>query len=54
MLTNCIFLIPVKSKSTEEVIKAYPKDVYSKFGGSKYILNNKGDEFKQFMWLTQK
>ena len=31
MLTNDIFMIPIKSKTTEEVIKVYLKDVCSTF-----------------------
>ena len=48
-------MIPTKSKTTE-VIKAYLRDVYSTFGGSKCILSDKGGEFtsKQFMWLAKK
>ena len=53
--TKYIFMIPIKSKTTEAVIKAYLKDVYSTFGGSKYILSDRGGEFtsKQFTWLAQ-
>ena len=55
MLTNCIFMISVRSKSTEEVIKAYLTDVYSTFGGSKYILSDRGSQFasKQFTRLAK-
>ena len=35
MLTNYVFMIPIRSKSTEEVNKAYLTGVYSTFGGSK-------------------
>ena len=38
MLTNYVFMIAIRSKSTEEVIKPYLTDVYSTFRGSKYIL----------------
>ena len=50
MLTNYVLVIPIRSKSTEEVIKAYLTGVYSTFGGNKYILNDRGSEFtsKQF------
>ena len=56
MLTNYVFLFPIKSKTTEEVIKAYLKNAYSTFGGSKYILSDKGGEFtgKQFTLLVEK
>ena len=37
---NYLTLIPLRSKSTEEVIKAYLIGVYSTFGGSKYILSD--------------
>ena len=54
MLTNYVFMIPIRSKSTEEVIKAYLTGVYSTFGGSKYILSDSRSEFtsKQFTLLT--
>ena len=54
MLTNYIFIIPIRSNTTEEVIKAYLKDVYSTFGDSKYILNHRGGVFisKQLTWLA--
>ena len=45
MLTSYIFMIPIRSKSTEEFIKAYLTGVYSTFGGSKYILSDQGSEF---------
>ena len=55
MLTYYIFMIPIKSKTTEVVIKAYLKDVYSTFKDSKYILSDRGGEFtsKQFTWLAR-
>ena len=40
MLTSYIFMIPIRSKSTKEVIKAYITGIFSTFGGSKYILSN--------------
>ena len=54
MLTNYIFMIPIRSKSTEKVIKAYLTGMYSTFGGSKYILRDRGSEFisKQFTFLA--
>ena len=39
MLTNYVFMIPIRTKTTEEVIKAYLKDVYFTFGGSRYIFS---------------
>ena len=41
MLTNYVFMIPIKQKTTE-VIKTYLQDVYSTLGSSKYILSDKG------------
>ena len=32
-------------KTTEDTINVYLKHVYSTFGGSKYILSDKGGEF---------
>ena len=45
MLTNYIFMISVRDKSTKDVIKAYLTGVYSTFGGSKYILSYHNSEF---------
>ena len=45
MLTYYVFMMPIRSKSTKEVIKAYLKGVYSTFGGSKYILFDRGNQF---------
>ena len=55
MLTNYVFMIPIRSKNTEEVIKAYLTTVYSTFAGSKYILSDHGSEFtsKQFTFLAK-
>ena len=54
MLMNYVFMIPIRSKSTEEVIKAYMTGMYSTFWGSKYILSEIGREFtsKQFTFLA--
>ena len=54
MLKNYVFMIPIRSKSTEEVINAYLAGMYSTFRGSKYILSDRGSEFtsKQFTWLA--
>ena len=54
MLTNYVFMILIRSESTEEVIKAYLTGFYSTFGGSKYILSDQGSEFtsKQFTCLA--
>ena len=55
MLTNYVFMVPIKAKTTEDVIPAYLKHVYSTFGGSKCILNDRGSKFtrKQFTWLAK-
>ena len=34
MLTGYVFCVPLKTKTSEEVIQAYIDNVYSKFGGS--------------------
>ena len=55
MYTNKLcFNDPIKSKTTEQVIKAYLKDVFSTYEGSKYILSDSGGELtsKQFTWLV--
>ena len=46
MLTGYIFCIPLKTKTTEEVIQAYIDNIYSKFGGSMKILSDNATEFK--------
>ena len=55
MLTNYIFMIPIRSKSTDSVIKAYLTGVYSTFRGSKYILSNNCCKFtcKEFDFLAK-
>ena len=55
MQTNYIFMIPIRSKSTEDMIKAYLTGVYSTFRGSKYILSDQSSEFtsKQFEFLAK-
>ena len=40
MLTGYVFCIPLKTKTTEEVLQAYIDNVYSKFGGSVKILSD--------------
>ena len=53
MLTNYVFMIPIKIKTTEDVINAYFKHKYATFNSSKYILSDRGGECssKQFTWL---
>ena len=46
MHTSYIFCIPLKTKTAEEVLQAYVRNVYSKFGGSEKILSDNGTEFK--------
>ena len=52
MLTNYVFMVLIKTKTTENVINAYLKHVYFTLGGSKYILNDRVGEFlrRQFTW----
>ena len=50
MLTGYVFCVPLKTKTTEEVIQAYIDNVYSKFGGSLKILSDNGTEFKNKMF----
>ena len=55
MLTNYVFMILIKSKTTEHPIQAYLKNVYSIFRGSKYILSDREGKIisKQFTWLAE-
>ena len=46
MLMGYVFYVPLKTKTTEEVIQAYIDNIYSKFGGSMKILSDNGTEFK--------
>ena len=46
MLKGYVFCIPLKTKTSEEVLQAYIDNVYSKFGGSMKILSDNGTEFK--------
>ena len=46
MLTGYVFCIPLRTKTTEEVLQAYIDNMYSKFGGSVKILSDNGTEFK--------
>ena len=54
MFTNYMFMIPLRSKCSDEVLKAYLTCVYLTFRGSKYILRNRGSDFtsKPFTWLA--
>ena len=46
MHTSYIFCIPLKTKTAEEVLQVYIRNVYSKFSGSEKILSDNGTEFK--------
>ena len=46
MLTGFTWCIPLKTKTAEEVSKAYLDHIYSNFGGSVKILMDNGTEFK--------
>ena len=52
MLTGYTFSIPIKLKSTYNVIRAYIDDVYANFGGSVKMLSNNGTEFKNELFTT--
>ena len=55
MLTNYIFMIPIRSKSTKDIMKAYHTGVYSTFRASKHILSDHDSEFtsKQFKFWAK-
>ena len=46
MLTGFTWCVPLKTKTVEEVAKAYIDHIYSNFGGSIKILMDNGTEFK--------
>ena len=46
MHTGVVFCIPLKTKSTEDVVRAYIDRVYSQFRGSENILTDNGTKFK--------
>ena len=46
MLTGFTWCVPLKTKTAEEVTKAYMNHIYSNFGGSINILMDNGMEFK--------
>ena len=50
MLTGFTFCIPLKSKSAEDVIKAYIDHICCTFGPSRKILTDNGTEFKNKLW----
>ena len=47
MLTGFTWCVPLKTKTAEEVAKAYMDHIYCNFGGSIKILTDNGTEFKQ-------
>ena len=49
LLTNYVFMVPIPDKSTQQVIHAYLKHVHAQFGGSRYILTDRGSEFTSQM-----
>ena len=46
MLTGFTWCVPLKTKTAEEVAKAYMDHIYSNFGGSIKILTDNGTEFR--------
>ena len=46
MLTGLTWCVPLKTKTAEEVMKAYMDHIYCSFGGSIKILTDNGTEFK--------
>ena len=44
--TPAMFWIPLKMTTAQEVIQAYMRHVYSKFGGSEAVLSDNGTESK--------
>ena len=53
MLKTYIFMIPIRSKTTEEVMKVFLTGVFSPFGGNRYILSDRSSKLtsKQFTFL---
>ena len=47
MLTGFTWCIPLKTKTADEVVKAYFDHIYSLFGGSVKIMTDNGTEFKE-------
>ena len=50
MLTGFTFCFPLKTKHTEDVIKAYIDHICCTFGPSRKILTDNGTEFKNKLW----
>ena len=51
MLTGYTFCVPLKTKSSTEVIQAYVDEVYAKFGGSVKILSENEMNSKSIMYM---
>jgi hypothetical protein len=45
MLTGYVFCIPIENKTAQCVTKAYLREIYAKFGGSRRLLTDNGSEF---------
>ena len=52
MLSGYTWCVPIPDKSAETVVKAYIKEVYNHFGGSRKILSDNGTEFKNKLFKT--
>ena len=52
MLSGYTWCVPIPDKSAEVVVKAYIKEVYNHFGGSRKILSDNGTEFKNKLFKT--
>ena len=50
MPTGFTFCIPLKSKCTEDVIRAYIDHICCTFGPSRKILTDNGTDFKNKLW----
>ena len=50
MLTGFTWCVPLKTKTAEEVSKAYLDHIYSNFGGSVKIMTDNGTEFKNMLF----
>ena len=46
MLMGYVFCVPLRTKTTEEVLQAYVDNVYAKYRESLKILSDNGTEFK--------
>ena len=52
MLTGFTWCIPIKSKMAKDIVEAYMKEIYYKYGGSRKILSDNGTEFKNELFTT--